>query len=221
MKKRWYLIPLAMLSVILVSVGGFGTTRAALSVRSDPYLTRIETESISTALLEAGTTGKPERRDGENDLLQDLEALNTAGMFTIGEDYERKLYVENDGKLPEYVRVNIYRYWTDEDGRRVDLDPSLIALRLNENDGWHIDTEASTPERTIMWYDTVLLQGQTSEPFSKMFAIDQRITPEFAKYGAVRFHLEVVVDAIQTHNAQEAMRSAWGRAYAVAEEEEV
>lgn len=222
MRNKWYLAPLAIVAIGLLSVGGFGTTRAALSVRSDPYLTRIETESVSTALLEAGTNGRPERRSGEGDLLQDLEALNVTGLFTIGQDYERGFAVENDGTLPEYVRASVYRYWTDEEGRRVDLDPSLIDLRFSTQDGWHMDETASeTSERTVLWYDRMLYPGQKTPAFTRTFAIDRRIASESARYGSVQFHVEVVVDAVQTHNAQDAMRSAWGHAYEVIEEEEV
>ena len=30
------------------------------------------------------------------------------------------------------------------------------------------------------------------------------------KYDGVEFHVDVEVDAVQTHNAQDAIRSAWG-----------
>lgn len=214
--KRWYAAPLLVLAIALVSVGGFGTTQAALSVRSDPYLTRIETESLSTQLLETGLDGKAEARSGEGDLLQDLKALNDKQEFRLGKDYDRGFSVGNDGTLPEYVRVSVYRYWTDDSGRRVDLDPALIELGFDESTGWHIDAEASqTAERTVLWYEDVLDPNGTTPAFTDRFALNERVASEFARYGKVRFHVEVVVDAIQTHNIEDAMNSAWGHAYPV------
>jgi hypothetical protein len=203
-----------------VSVGGFGVTQAALSVRSDPYLTRIETESLSTSLIETGLDGRGRTRSGEGDLLQDLKALNDKHEFRLGQEYDRMLAVGNDGVLPEYVRVSVYRYWTDADGRRVDLDPSLIRLAFDESDGWHMDDSASdAAERTVMWYERVLDPDGVTPPFATKFSLDERVASEFARYGNVRFHVEVVVDAIQTHNAEAAMGSAWGHAYDVIRQE--
>lgn len=219
MTRKWHLVPLSVIAVMLVAAGGFGATRAVLSIRSNPYLTRIETESLSTKLLEASEGHGPERRSGEGDLLKDLGEMNEAGEFAIGRSYMREFSVENDGDLPEYVRVSIYRYWTDETGRRIDLSPSLIDLGLVEDNGWHVDEEASTTsERTVMWYESPLHAGESSAPFTSSIAIDTEILPQFARYGNTRFHVEVVVDAIQTHNAKDAMRGAWGHSYDVEEE---
>ena len=215
MRRKWYAIPLLALAVLLVAGGGFGTTQAALSVRSNPHLTKIETENLLTELMEAGLDGKPAAREGKGDLLGDLADLNGRGEFRLGQQYPRALSVRNNGDLPEYVRVTVYRYWADGTGRRVDLSPELIALGFDESSGWHVDGEASSPERVVMWHERILAPGETSPAFTDTMALDARVATEYAKYDGLQFHVEAVVDAVQTHNAADAMRSAWGHAYEV------
>lgn len=219
MRRKWYAIPLLVLAVLLVAGGGFGTTQAALSVQSNPHLTRIETENLSTELLEAGLDGKAVAREGKGDLLRDLADLNGRGEFRLGQRYPRALSVRNDGDLPEYVRVTVYRYWADGSGRRVDLSPEFVDIGFDESSGWHRDGEASSPERVVMWYERALAPGEESPAFTDAMALDTRVATEYAKYDGLQFHVEAVVDAVQTHNAADAMRSAWGHAYDITESE--
>lgn len=213
-KRRIYAIPVLLLGTLLVAAGGYGTARAMLSIQSDPYLTRIETQGVSTELLETGLDGKIGSRSGDGDLLRDLAELNEAGDFRIGQSYDRRMSVRNDGQATEYVRVSVYRYWTDGDGRKVDVDPSLIALGMREADGWHIDAEASAArERTVMWYENPLVAGETTPAFADSFSLDPQVASLFAHHDGLRFHVQVVADAVQAHNAADAMTSAWGHAY--------
>ena len=39
---------------------------------------------------------------------------------------------------------------------------------------------------------------------------DGNVITTIYKYDGVEFHVDVEVDAVQTHNAQDAIKSAWG-----------
>ena len=103
----------------------------------------------------------------------------------------------------------------------------MIDLELKTDNGWMIDEESSTEERTILYYSRVLQSGETSPAFSGRLRIDESVakkvtqtTEETANgmkiitsydYDGVKFCVEATVDAVQEHNAQDAIWSAWGR----------
>lgn len=205
---------LAMLGLPLILSGSFGTAYAALRSESNPYTTRIETSHIYCKLLEEDLNGKITKREGKDTLLKDLQKLNDNNEFNVGQTYSKKLYIQNDSDIPEYVRAIIYRYWTDETGKRVDVDPSLIEIDIPDN-AWNIDKSASTTERTILWRKDALNANETSEPFTTSIRINPKVSSEYLKYKGLTFHVEAQADAVQTHSAQNAMNSAWGYAYDV------
>lgn len=136
---------------------------------------------------------------------------------------------ENNG-IDQYVRVTVNKYWvyTDNEGKLVkdvSLDPSLIKLDFYDKgeNGWTIDWAASTEERTVLYYtgndNGIIATGDDSEPFTKTLTIDSAVLDRVTKlngqtshdYANVQFRIEASVDAVQTHNAVDAMTSAWGR----------
>ena len=159
--------------------------------------------------------------------------------FVPGKVYDEALAVRNSGSnngVDEYVRVTIYRYWVDAKGNRMrSLAPDLIDLKLaNLDTDWLIDENASTKERTVLYYNKRLPKGSTTKPFCESVTIDKEfattvtqtsktvnggteITTSYV-YNGVKFNLYIVVDAVQDHNAQSAIKSAWGRNVAVNED---
>lgn len=160
------------------------------------------------------------------------------GSMLLNHAYEEALGVTNSGNIDEYVRVTIYRYWAevDEKGNEVrkfrDLDPALIDLNiLTGSNGWIEDEAARTDERTVLYYQHVLPIGAASPAFSDTLTIWEgdgtdgmratvtktveetaegtKITTTYT-YDGIKFILRVDVDAVQTHNADDAIRSAWG-----------
>lgn len=84
--------------------------------------------------------------------------------------------MQNTGSIDEYVRVVVYKYWTDGSGNKLTgLDPDLIQIGFAAQDGqvsplgasgdWVVDPDASaTKERTVLYYRTPLAAGETSAP---------------------------------------------------------
>ncbi|NBK91628.1 hypothetical protein D5278_06470 [bacterium 1XD21-13] len=152
----------------------------------------------------------------------------------IGKKYQEELRVKNTGSIDQYVRVTIYKYWVDENGNKLlgkdlTLDPAMIDLKLANAGDWIEDTAegASTPERIVLYYNKRLPVGGVTSNFTESLTIDQKITKmvteEISKdgefttikstydYDGKQFHIEVQVDAVQDHNAEDAILSAWGR----------
>lgn len=164
-------------------------------------------------------------------LLEDLPET-----IVFGNPYDEALYVKNSGTINEYVRVTITKYWLDAEGKKdTTLSPQLIDLELDNLDGeWILDPDASTVERTVL-YCTRLVPGNGQEgsstlPFSKTLTISNKVAEVMHKeygvdengnedkntiitvydYDGYSFVLNVRCDAVQEHNAQDAIKSAWG-----------
>ena len=81
---------------------------------------------------------------------------------------------------------------------------------------------AKNKEWTELYYKGILPSGQKAAAFAATITIDGKIAEDVTittekniitttyKYDGVEFHLDVEVDAVQTHNAQDAIKSAWG-----------
>ena len=148
--------------------------------------------------------------------------------------------VDGASNITQYVRVTIYRYWAKVTGtssiKYTELDSSLIQLWLNgENldtelgaaalaaNGWLVDTTATTAERLVLYYAEPVAPGGTTNPFADHFSIDPEAgllvdeDNEFL-YKDMDFCLEIKVDAVQDHNAEDAIRSAWGANVTISED---
>lgn len=223
----------AMALLLGSSIGG---TRAALTYYSETYTSRIQMYDIGVTLLENGreiswrnysSAGDGTWEVGPGNLLKEM--LPEGEELTLGKKYQEDLKVRNTGTINEYVRVSIYKYWLDEDGRKLrDLSPDLIDLNLvNLGTDWIVDESAGTEERTVLYYNKLLYSEGETAPFADSLTIDDSIAKKVSQetettgnyttitttydYDGVSFRVEVEVDAVQEHNAEEAVWSAWGR----------
>lgn len=224
------------LAVALLAFSSVGGARAALTYYSETYTSRVQMYDIGVTLLENDKEVSWRNYDSRKDngswleekgaLLEDM--VPEGEKFRIGAWYPEELKVRNSGTINQYVRVSLYKYWLDENGQKVQtLTPDLIDLELLTDNGWMIDGESSTDERTILYYSRVLETGEVSPAFSSRLKIDQSVTAKVTQttekmengskiittydYDGVQFCLEATVDAVQEHNVEDAVWSAWGR----------
>ena len=96
---------------------------------------------------------------------------------------------------------------------------------------WIEDTAAATRERTVLYYNRLLPSGSATPDFSDTIRIDgdmashittstdeNGVTTSEYDYNGCRFILEATVDAVQDHNAEAAILSAWGMNVSVTNE---
>lgn len=231
-----------VLAVALLLFSSVGGARAALGYYSDVYVSRVQMYNIGVTLEEnAGDEWKSvswrnydsNKSDGSWDerygeLLKDM--LKKGEELKIGKKYKEELRVKNTGEINQYVRVNIYKYWTDKDGNKLrSLSPSLINLNLtNIGTDWLLDEDASTPERTVLYYSKLLNKDKATPLFADSLTIDGMVATKVTQqsstnekglttitttydYDGTQFCVEAKVDAVQEHNAQDAIWSAWGQ----------
>ncbi len=238
-KSQTVTIVIFVLAVGLLLFSSIGGARAALNYYSDVYESMAQTQDIGVTLIENGIeisnrdyyyNREKERADGTWD---ENAGTLLAGMLKEGEElklgykYAEELKVRNSGTIPQYVRVSIYKYWVDQEGKKLqELSPDLIGLELDTRD-WILDAGAATKERTVLYYSKELSPDSESTPFTDGLVIDAKVansvTQKVEKEGAhqnittvydydgVRFIVDVKVDAIQNHNIEDAAWSEWGR----------
>lgn len=227
-------------AAVLLLGSTVGSTRAALTYYSEEYSAQVSMSSIGVALLENGDKTPVRERNytesgawetsGDGVLLKNM--LSEGETPVPGREYQEALSVANTGNIDTYVRVIINRYWTDANGEKTnELSPELIQLKLVNGDKWIYD-EASdypdySPERMVLYYSEPLGSGMMTEPLSDALQIDRSILNDVViketksedgivtytyayKYDGYSFHLEAEVNAVQTHNAVDAIKSAWG-----------
>ena len=225
---------LLVLAVILLLGSAVGSTRAAINYQSENYEAEIVVSQIGVSLQENGKTVI--RRDYDQDdwnqesnaennakkgvLLQDM--IPDGKKLILNKDYTEELAVHNSGSIDEYVRVRIYRYWMDQDGKKeTSLSPELIRLNLINTDQW-VERKNASKECIELYYKGILPSGSTTELFADKIRIDGALAEDVEikedkgiittvyRYDGVRFFVDVEVDAVQTHNAQDAIKSEWG-----------
>ena len=249
------------MAVALLLFSSIGGTRAALTYFSETYASRVQMSNIGVTLQEKGqhdedfkAVSKRNYSDASNGTWSENTGALLEGMLTKGEDlklgkkYKEELRVQNTGDINQYVRVSIYKYWVDgkvEKGQEPvkfpNLDPSLIELNLVNIAGqeggsgrWLLDEEASTKERTVLYYSEVLEAEEPTDPFTDTVKINDNIASKVTQtvtkkdgyttikttydYDGVGFCVEAKVDAVQDHNAEDAIWSAWGRRVTVENE---
>lgn len=240
MMKNKRELPLGTILLFVVAVGvllfsGIGGARAALTYFSENYSSRVQMYDIGVSLNENGQKVSWRDYNANSDgawneatgsLLENL--LESGESFKLGKTYPEEISVTNSGTIDTYVRVTIYKYWLDANGEKLQqLSPDLIGLHLVNPDTWLLDESASTAERTVLYYDRILAAGETSPALTDTLTVSgalaskvtQTVTIQDGKevittvydYDGVRFQIEAQVDAVQTHNASDAIRSAWGR----------
>lgn len=201
-------------SAALILTGTVGGARAAIPpYTASDYLAELGVHEIGDVAITRGE----ERVDVGEDLLAGVDEVKP-GMV-----YQEPLAVTNNSNAPAYVRVTVTKAWLMGEGVDTKLDPELIDLKLA--DGWIEDSrEFSTETKVLYWPEPV--ESGESVPFLESVGISDKIpvlvtqerteteggaviTTTFDYQGA-KLSLEAEVDAVQTHNAEDAIVSAWG-----------
>ena len=224
-------ILLLVLACVLLVGGTIGTARAVPLIESQFYSAGVETYEIGVTLLENGNAVSSQKKSGSSDYVWEEGCgallgglVDTGESFQLGRAYPEALAVKNSGRIDAYVRVNLYRYWMDKDGNKLQsLSPEMIDLNIVPGSGWIVDESSSTRERTVLYYPKVLGAGKTTPAFTDTLTVsgtlpyqvtqstNENVITTTYDYEGVSFQVEAEVDAVQTHSPEAAVWSAWGR----------
>ena len=165
--------------------------------------------------------------------------LGKPGKVEPGRKYTEKLQARNSNTVDEYVRIIIRKYWVDRTGKKSPvMDPALIKLTYNgspyNSDAWAVNSKEHTEESDTYYLKSVLGEDKTSDPLFNELTIDGSVAdlanrhtttkketrgPDNQEvtvitysydYDDFTFYIEADVQAIQTHNINDAISSLWG-----------
>ena len=202
---------LLIAAIVILALSTVQTSRAALNYVSENYTAEISMKDIGVQILENG-----EQVSGEDGLL--LNRMDEE--VKPGKQYEELIALQNSGTIDEYVRATVYRYWEEDGDKRTDLDPNLIGLTIG--DDWDEDSESATAERSVFYYTKKLGPEGITGNLIEGIKIDGNLPAKVSQttkgntiitnydYDGLRFVIEVEANAVQTHNAESAIKSAWG-----------
>jgi len=239
MKKHRLKKSVGILAMLVVAAGllifsSVGGARAALTYYSETYTSQFEMFDIGITLLENDKPVNQRNYSKEKrafEVAGDQVLLNHIDKFEFGKVYTEEIAVQNTGTIDEYVRLTIRKYWVNADGtKRTDLDPRLIKVTFINDGQWIRDPQYSDDqtERSVLYYHVPIAKGAKTVPATSQITVDSAvkavvdqvdttkdgnmtiITTTYT-YNGLKFVLEAEAEGVQTHNAVDAIRSAWGR----------
>ena len=182
-----------VLATALIVGGSVGGARAVIT-NSETYQSQLNLLSIDVEL-------------NSSVLLTGIVSENEK--FSVGKYYDQPLNVTNTGSVDSYVRVIISRYWEKNGDKDTTLDPEMIGITFTGGN-WILDEKFSSDERIIFYYALPLSEGDTTENLIDKICIDSKVA-KIKAYDGASFRLDVEADSVQSHNAQHAIISSWGR----------
>lgn len=217
--------------VLLVSGGTMGT-KAALNVTGVPYEEAIQTDEVAVQITENGKevgTKDPITIKTEPTIFKSVPTK-----FEPGKTENANVGVSNTGSADAYVRVMVHKYWLkkNKEGeleKSLALSPSYIEPIATSK--WKAVKGASGDKETetMIYYYQGKLGADTSAQLFTGIRINEKVltngrvkaessTTEggvtvinyIYEYDGLKFVVEAEAQAVQTHNAKEAIKSVWG-----------
>lgn len=230
MKKKKKIIIILIVIVLIIFLflykEGYSTYK---SQNESKKASSIYKAGIGVSLLENGEiiNSRDYYSDGtwsgndEGNLFKNLLGENDA--YLIGKTYNEEICAKNTGTINEYVRIIITKSWQDTEGKRAtNLSADFIELNFLENTNWVIAEGQSTQERVVAYYKKILETGESTDNIINGIRLNEEIKNEYnitnndgnieitKIYDGYSFEVSVEIDAVQTHNAVDAIKSAWG-----------
>ena len=201
-------------------------TKAALNITGVPYEEAIQTDEVAVQITENG------KEVGTKDPITVETAptifTSVPETFEPGKTYDAKVGVSNTGSADAYVRVMVHKYWLKEGKKSLALSPSYIEPITTSK--WKAVKGASGDKETetmIYYYQSKLDADASAQLFTGIRINEKVLTNGRVKteestvndvtvinyiyeYDGLTFVVEAEAQAVQTHNADEAIKSVWG-----------
>lgn len=158
--------------------------------------------------------------------------LGTPGTVEPGKTYKEEISAKNGQNINQYVRLTVRKYWVKDGKKNTKLSPDLIKLTYNgkayNSGAWQRNDKEHTTESDTYYLSKMLPKWKKSKLLFNELTIDgsvadkahmtEHVTKEGNKtivtytydYKDYTFYIEANVQAIQTHNVNDAIDSLWG-----------
>ena len=213
---------------------------ASPAIRGEYYNAWFYLNHLQVHLLENGqdVCGGHNTLDGNSKITGRLvqylgyESKDKLGKIEPGRAYQEEIAASNGSDIPIFLRMTVRKYWIDTEKKQkaTDMSPNRIKLTYGSqpyNSGaWQLNPAESSAESSTYYYNTTLAAGASTAPLFDTLLIDEKVAglEEYTTqydgnktiytytyhYDGHAFIIEADVQAIQTHNANDAIRSQWG-----------
>ena len=232
--KKYSLIAVAAaLCVVMILLGSLISTTRANLVQGNGSEVEVDLTSLDVKLIENGVQVNSSDAEDQNEEAEGQASEESAGSLLTelkgtvidpGFTYDEQIAVKNTGNSPEYVRVVVRKYWTQDGKKDTGVKPETIQL-LQDNEDWFVNEAESTAEQTVYYYRKALEAGETSTLLFGGVRLDPAIMKDFTvkeesgnpkvlkadfAYNALDFNVDAEAQSIQYKYADQAIPSAWG-----------
>lgn len=211
MKKKYLLMGIAGVFVLSTMIGG---TLAAL----DTTTTEGATAEISVKSIGVAVNGGKGTADGEIELAADVMPGGTCSCaYNVSNDAP-------DG-YDIYVKVEIYKYWTDDSSELLESKyddiyytygeeniayPQEVSENYITENGWLV--QYADDEQIVLYYTRPLKASEDADEkvstnFMDGISFDAAMGNEYADK---ELKLDYVITAVQANNSSDAMAAEWG-----------
>ena len=230
--KRSLIALIAGLILLIAGVSSFALSASGLLFESE-YKAEFYMNHLQIHLTENGkdVCGGKNTLDGKSKTVGTLAGyLN--GNIEPGKAYREEIAARNKQDIPVYARITVRKYWLKKDGKTkaTDLSPDMIKLTYEGEEyntsAWKENPDERTSEsRTYYYLSQIPASGDSEQLFNRL-SIDSAVLDDVTenstekdgvttytytyKYDGYTFMIEADVQAIQTHNANDAIKSQWG-----------
>lgn len=223
-------------AVLVLCTGGIMAAKAALNVVSPAYDAELDLAKVMDITILEGS-GDSVSDAGATEAVLNAFKMSDGKTVNVspGKVYDETLAIKNNSSRPMYVRMIVRKYWKDEKGNKatyadgeIKLDPKFIKLTYKgsayNSDSWIKSAGESTDECNVYYYKSILTG--TTDPLFDGVSLDRSVMDEYTtsseknngknvityeyKYDKCSICLEAEAQAVQTHNAEDAIRSIWG-----------
>ena len=225
MSKRT--LALIAAAILLFSFSGVMGARAALSTESEQITSNFGMSDLAVEMNENGKALNGSRDETTQLNLDNLDKDSSGNiMIKPGKIYEEKITATNSSEHDQYVRIIFKKYWSGDEGKDPSLTPDMIVLKAGS--GWKKSSKESANETETLYYTEKLPSGSESNPAITGIQISNKvldaveIKEESEKVGNKTIYtyeysfdgcamvIEAELQAVQTHNAKDAIVSVWG-----------
>ena len=157
--------------------------------------------------------------------------IGTPGTVEPGKTYKEEISAKNGQNINQYVRLTVRKYWVKDGKKNTKLSPSMIKLTYNGSAynkvAWQKNAKEHTEESDTYYLSKMLPKKKASDLLFNELTIDGSVADKAHMtkhenkegnktvitytydYNDYTFYIEANVQAIQTHNVNDAIGSLW------------
>lgn len=209
--KKGLLTMLVCLALIAVA----GTSYATI-ITSNDTTKNVTTSNLDISLVQT-LDGKELQRTSDGKYI--LNSITAMPGDTIDQSVAVKVAADSKAS---YIRVTANRYWSDQNGNKVDdsINPAMIQLKA-DNNNWIMIEDKLDQEIIYFYYRLPIDAGEISSEMISGFMVGIGENGNSNKYAGYQSHINFFAEGVQAVAGKDAMLAEWGVKANIGENNEI